>query len=395
MKIAIAQLDFTVGDFDHNKIKILNVYDEAVRNGAELIVYPELAITGYPPKDLLLKHGFVKESRTKFNEIVPHIQKAAAIIGFVEENKKSGKLFFNSAAFIRYGSILKIARKILIPSYDVFDEDRYFEPGKKSLVLAYLKNRIGISICEDIWNDKDYPRISRYRRDPINEQTRQGAHILINISSSPYYLGKQSLRFDMLSAIARKHKSTVIYCNLVGANDELIFDGCSYVIDEKGNLIARGKSFQEDIVYADVSKKTGMIRDPLTEDAEALYHALIIGVKDYIHKCGFKDVVIGLSGGIDSAIVACIAAEALGPSHVMGVAMPSRYSSEASITDAQMLAKNLSIEFMVIDIDSIYQCYLNTLNKLFKDLPQDTTEQNIQARIRGNILMAISNKYNR
>ncbi len=395
MKLALAQLNFTVGNFIINKEKILNAYERAAREKSDLVIFPELSITGYPPKDLLLKKSFLKQTQDALEEIVSNIGSTAAIIGYVEENPSQGKPFYNSIAFIRNGKILKKIRKILIPSYDVFDEDRYFEPGTEAVVIDYGDKKLGISICEDIWNDKDYWKVRRYSRDPIEEQIMKGAKVIINCSASPYVLGKQKLRYDMLSSIAKKYKVPSVFCNLVGATDELIFDGCSQVISEKGEIIARGKSFEEDIIYVDLDEKKGTVANEIQDEAESIYKALVLGTRDYITKCGFKKVVIGLSGGIDSSVVACIAVEAISADNVLGISMPSRFSSQASIKDAMELAKNLSIPFIIIDIDKIYESYLSTLKESFAGLPEDVAEQNIQARIRGNILMAFSNKFNR
>lgn len=395
MKLALAQLNFTVGNFIINKEKILNAYERAAREKSDLVIFPELSITGYPPKDLLLKKSFLKQTQDALEEVMSNISSTAAVIGYVEENPSQGKPFYNSIAFIRNGKILKKIRKILIPSYDVFDEDRYFEPGTEAVVIDYGDKKLGISICEDIWNDKDYWKARRYSRDPIEEQIMKGAKVIINCSASPYVLGKQKLRYDMLSSIAKKYKVPAVFCNLVGATDELIFDGCSQVISEKGEIIARGKSFEEDIIYVDLDEKKGTVADEIQDEAESIYKALVLGTRDYITKCGFKKVVIGLSGGIDSSVVACIAVEAISADNVLGISMPSRFSSQASIKDAMELAKNLSIPFIIIDIEKIYESYLSTLKESFAGLPEDVAEQNIQARIRGNILMAFSNKFNR
>lgn len=396
MKVAIAQINTSVGNFGKNKQKIQDFYSISCKKNVDIVIFPELTITGYPPKDLLLNNSFIDESEKIFNEIVPTINYPSAVIGFVQKNKKTGKPFHNAAAFIIGRKTKQIAHKILIPSYDVFDEDRYFEPGKTISLFDFLNYKIAISICEDIWGDKDYLRTYKYPRNPAEEQIKKGAQILINISASPYGINKQEVRYKILSDIAKKHKVFIIYCNLVGATDELIFDGYSMAINTDGKLIAKCKAFEEDIAIFNLDN--GLVikfNEKEIDDMENLYKALILGIREYMSKCGFKSAVIGLSGGIDSALVACLAAAAIGPENVYCVSMPSRFTSKESIKDAQTLAQNLSTNFSIINIDNIFQSYLNTISNHIPFTPEDITTQNIQARIRGNVLMAFSNKFNR
>lgn len=396
MKIAIAQIKTSIGNFDKNKQKILDFYNISSKNKADIIIFPELTITGYPPKDLLLNNSFIDESEKIFNEIVSTINYPSAVIGFVQKNKKTGKPFHNAAAFIIKRKVKQIAHKILIPSYDVFDEDRYFEPGKKISLFKFLNYKIAISICEDIWSDKDYWRAYKYPRNPVEEQIKKGAQILINISASPYSINKQEVRYRILSDIAKKYKVFIIYCNLIGATDELIFDGFSMAINPDGKLIAKCKAFEEDMVIFNLDNKLiTEVNEKEINEIENLYNALILGIREYMSKCGFNSIVIGLSGGIDSAVVACLAAAAIGPENVYCISMPSRYTSSESIKDAHTLANNLSINFSIINIDNIFQSYLGTISHYIPYASEDISTQNIQARIRGNILMAISNKYNR
>jgi NAD+ synthetase len=404
MKIAIAQINTTIGDFDGNFNKIRSAYLKAVENGSDLLLTPEMAITGYPPRDLLLRKDFVEKNRSVLEELAKITGNTGLIVGYVDFNyKKPGRNLTNSVALLKNGKIIEIRHKTLLPTYDVFDEDRYFEPAEKNTPVEFNGIQLGLTICEDIWNDEDFWRDRRYRRNPPAELFDAGAEILINISASPWHLGKDKTRRQMLSSLARKYKKPVIYCNLVGGNDELVFDGGSMFFDTNGKLVAKANIFEEDFVIVDTDtlySRATHSEPSISEidtseccDEEMIYRALVMGTRDYLHKCGFKSAVIGLSGGIDSSLVACIAADALGRENVLGVSMPSQYSSRGSLEDARKLAENLGIKYEVIPIQPPFESFKNQLSQIFRGLPEDITEENIQARIRGVILMAISNKF--
>ncbi len=395
MKLALAQINTTVGDLRGNAAKLLDFYGRAVKAGATLVLAPEMAITGYPPRDLLAKRRFVDDNLRALDELAAKIGDAALVVGYVDINpQRPGKEYFNAAALIRNGKILARRFKTLLPTYDVFDEDRYFQPADANAAVKMDKHKLALTICEDIWNGPGYWAVRLYRRDPIEELMRKetGVEILLNISASPYNLGKEKTRFDMLRAAAIRHKVPLAYCNLVGGNDELVFDGNSMVFNASGNLLAEAKAFQEDLLIVDTDNTASLPFKPL-DPIEALHEALVLGLRDYTRKCGFKSVVLGLSGGIDSAVTACLAVAALGKENVMGVSMPSQFSSKGSIDDARDLAKNLGIRWEVIPIQDAFQVYKGAFKEVFKGLPEDTTEENIQARIRGTILMALSNKF--
>lgn len=395
MKIALGQINTTVGALHQNAEKILAYTERAKSGGANLVLFPELAITGYPPKDLLEKSGFVQENVRVLSSIAEKIEGIAVVVGFVEPNPEpQGKPFFNSAAVIRNRKIISIHRKSLLPTYDVFDEGRYFEPAKQRQLLILDEHKIGVTICEDVWNDKDFAPSPIYSLDPVQMAVETGAEFIINISSSPYHLEKWDERRELLRGEAMKYRKHVVYVNLVGGNDELIFDGRSVIFSPEGELIARARDFEEDLLIADIHSQKKNIRPSSTNQIENAIKALVLGIRDYVQKCGFSKVLLGLSGGIDSAITAALAVQALGPENVLGVMMPSQYSSEHSVTDARQLADNLGIRCELIPIHRIFDVYKEELRPIFKDLPEDTTEENLQARIRGNLLMALSNKYN-
>jgi NAD+ synthase (glutamine-hydrolysing) len=372
MKIALAQLNPTVGDFEGNSKRILEVAAAAKSRGAELAVFSELCICGYPPQDLIERPSFVERNQQELVRLAKAIP-LPSLVGFVgDAMDKTGKPVANSAALIADGRILFEQRKMLLPTYDVFDESRYFQPASSQLIFPFSSEQLGITICEDCWNDERFWPYRLYDRDPVAEIVGKGSSLLLNLSSSPYTIDKRSLRHDMLQTIAREHRVPVVYVNQVGGNDSLIFDGSSVAFMPDGRVAARAKSFEEH---------------------EAAFGALVIGTRDYVRKCGFRKVVIGLSGGIDSALVAAIAVEALGAQNVTGVAMPGPYSSEGSCRDARQLAGNLGIEFFTLPITEAFNIYRHTLAGTFAGLPEDVTEENIQARIRGNFLMALSNKF--
>ncbi|MGD0650323.1 MAG: NAD+ synthase [Verrucomicrobiia bacterium] len=394
MKVALAQINTTVGDLRGNCAKILEFYRRAAEAGATLVVTPEMAITGYPPRDLLAKRRFVADNLRALEELAGQIGETALLAGYVELNPlRPGKEYFNAAALIRDGKIVAKRFKALLPTYDVFDEDRYFQPAESNEPVPLDGRRIGLTICEDIWT-QDYLPTRLYQRNPVEDLLRGegGAQTIFNISASPYHLGKENIRFHMLQAEAKKYRVPLVYCNLVGGNDELIFDGNSMVFDASGNLLAQAAIFREDLLVVDLDAPRSTLHAPLAPIA-ALHDALVLGLRDYTVKCGFKSVVLGLSGGIDSAVTACLAVAALGSENVMGVSMPSQFSSKGSIDDARELAKNLGIRWEVIPIQDVFHVYRAACKEVFKGLPEDTTEENIQARIRGTILMALSNKF--
>lgn len=393
MKIAVAQINTTVGDFEGNLNEISEYIAKAAGAGADLVVFPEMAVTSYPPRDLLEMRGFVEQNIVTLNKIVACCRGMDAIIGFVSKNDdKEGKPLFNSAAFVVDKKVAFIQHKALLPSYDVFDETRYFEGGSRHKVFSYKGLKIGLTICEDIWNLAGTDKRRLYHYDPVALLVKEGAELIINISASPFYVGKPRVRESLLGKTAVKYKMPIVYVNAVGGNDELVFDGRSLVINGKGRVVHEGKLFKEDFFIVDTAKLLPFANVQKRDDVEDLYDALVLGLGDYMKKCGFKKAVIGLSGGIDSCVVAALAADAIGCENVLGVAMPSQYSSGESVDDAALLAKNLGIKFQKIPIGDVYNEYLKTL-----ELPKDAssislTHENIQARIRGNILMAISNK---
>ena len=421
IRIGMAQINSTVGNLSGNTKKIIRLINEARLLGVDLLTFPELAITGYPPEDLLLKPQFIKQNRESLNEIVGHTSDMAVILGFVDSDGG----IYNAAAMIYNNNLVGVYHKVYLPNYGVFDENRYFQAGTKYPIFIIYGVGIGITICEDMW----------YETGPSTVQAYAGARLLVNISSSPYHAGKGRYRERMLATRAADNVAIVAHNNLVGGQDELIFDGNSLIINEKGELIARGKQFQEDLIVADLDMESvfrSQLHDPRRrkeaswvkkeleraikievvneypmvakpplpprqverlDELTEVYQALVLGTRDYVHKNGFKKVVIGLSGGIDSSLVAAIAADALGSENVVGVSMPSRYSSPGSKSDAEALARNLGIELRVISIEKAFGSYLETLTEPFKDTQPDVTEENIQARIRGNILFALSNKF--
>ena len=393
MKIAIAQINTTVGDFRGNSDKIINSWLQADELGAEIVVFPELALCGYPPRDLLLKKNFLIENELQMERLTKKGGKAVAVVGFASQNKNgSGRPAHNSAAVIKSSKIIAIRHKSLLPTYDVFDEDRYFEPANNIEPVEVLNKKIGITICEDIWNDDVFIHDRKYDRKPADELAAAGADLLLNLSASPWSLGKEHSRHVLLSQLTAKHCLPIVYCNLVGGNDELVFDGGSQYYNKHGVLGANAAMFSEDLLIVDTETIEPKSNNTDQDNAK-IFHALSLGVKDYLHKCGFKSAVIGLSGGIDSAVTAAIAVEALGPNNVRGVAMPSQYSSQGSLEDAERLAKALKIQYDVVPIEPIFEQLKAQLETIFKQKKEDTTEENMQARIRGNILMSMSNKF--
>jgi NAD+ synthase (glutamine-hydrolysing) len=395
MKIALAQINTRVGDLENNTDKIIESIHTARRANADLVVFPELTIPGYPPEDLVEKRVFVEKNLAKLDAICSHTEGIGVICGFASPNQSSqGHSVFNAAALIENKKIIGIQHKSLLPNYDVFDEMRHFEPAKEKKIFSFRGKRLGISICEDSWNDKDFWNHQIYPSDPMEELAQQGAEILINISASPFNLQKSYLRLEIFKNITSKYHLPCVFVNLVGGNDSLIFDGCSFALDGSGRVVAQTQGFDEDFVLADLTSGTGNIRAWPVMDEEQIFKALVMGVRDYMRKCGFQKALIGLSGGIDSAFVAAVTTAALGNKNVIGVSMPSRYSSAHSQDDAKTLAENLGVEYRVIPIEPLFITFLETMKPEFGDLPPDIAEENIQARIRGNILMGLSNKFN-
>jgi NAD+ synthase (glutamine-hydrolysing) len=394
MKIALLQINPTVGDLAGNARLIAEAVRQAARGGADLAVTPELALVGYLPRDLLLNEGFVRRSWEVLAELAHEVKDSAPVlVGVPEPNPSNeGRPLFNTAVLLSGGRTDQRFRKALLPTYDVFDEDRYFEPYRGPQILELGGRRLGVSVCEDVWNDRDYWKRRRYHHDPIEELLRAGAQAIVNLSASPFSVGKHTRREAMLSSMARKHQVPVVYVNQFGGNDDLVFDGRSCAFNASGAPTARGRSFEADVVICDIDQ-TSPIAPPSDVAAESeVWHALVLGTRDYARKCGFTNVVLGLSGGIDSALTAAIAADAIGPARVLGVLMPSPYSSRGSLDDAHALAQNLGIETLTLPIEPAMRAMDDTLHEAFLGTARDVTEENIQARIRGNLLMALSNK---
>lgn len=393
MKIALAQFNPTVGDFEGNSARILSLAEQARQRGADLAVFTELALCGYFPQDLLERPSFIERNQEELKKLASKLP-LPSVVGYVGTARNgTGKSIANTAALICSGRVVFEQSKMLLPTYDVFDESRYFHPADKQFTYGLGNEQIGITICEDVWNDRNFWVNPRYDRDPVTELIQQGTTVFLNISASPYTLDKRALRLDMLRVIAQTHKRPVIYVNQVGGNDSLIFDGASMAITAEGQVAAQASAFEEDLVLFDTVTGTGEIHGQPQQEIEYAYRALVLGVRDYVQKCGFKKVLVGLSGGIDSAVVAALAVDSLGAENVLGVSMPGPYSSEGSKTDARTLATNLGIQFLSLPIGGVFETYGKALQPAFGDGPPDVTEENIQARIRGNYLMALSNKF--
>lgn len=396
VKIALAQINPTVGDFDGNAQKILDFTQRAAQGGANLVLFPELAVCGYPPADLLEKPAFVERAGQVLEEIAAKTadNNVAIICGYVTPaHHGTGKHVMNSAALLHNGRIEFVQSKMLLPFYDVFDEQRYFAPAHRQRLIALGGDKVVLTICEDAWNDKSFWENRLYNIDPIEELMRGGGSLVLNISASPYWHGKRDTRREMLAAIARHHCVPVLMVNQVGGNDSLVFDGSSLALGRNGEVIAQARSFEEDLIFVDTRALTGDIHPETDDESEATYRALVLGTRDYVQKCGFSKVLVGLSGGIDSALVAAVAVEALGPENVLALGMPSPYSSQGSIDDSRQLAENLGIRFEVLPINALFEEYNRILAPLFVGLKPDITEENIQSRIRGALLMAASNKF--
>ena len=393
MKIALAQINTTVGDITGNRERVFGAMEKAKALGAAIVALPELCLTGYPPRDLLGLHGFVESNQKALQEIASRSDEMGVVVGFVDRNLNTeGRDFHNAAAFLAEGKIQAVTHKTLLPTYDVFDEPRYFQSSDRVQLIRFRGLSLGISICEDAWNSEDFWPKPLYATDPIRNQVEQGAGLLINISASPFEIEKPKFRFQMLRDHVRRHHVPLVYVNLVGGNDDLLFDGSSLALGRSGNLIAQAKSFSEDLLLIDSDSEENREYQE-GETLQNLFQALVMGTQDYARKCGFKSAVLGVSGGIDSSIVACIACAALGPENVLGVSMPSMYSAPESFNDAQMLAINLGMNFETIPIRPVFDAFEASLNGVFAGRRQDETEENLQARIRGTILMALSNKF--
>ena len=391
MKIGFAQLNPTVGDLSGNFELIARTYDGLVEKGAELVLTPELAITGYPPQDLIFKSRFVPENLQVVEKLHARVGNVPLLVGFVDRNEGRGKPFHNAAALLEKGKPLRKAHKSLLPTYDVFDEDRYFEPATHVHAFEVAGKKIGITICEDIWTEHYLPH-PLYDVEPVRGLIDQGAEIILNLSASPFTLHKPAIRYEMVASLARAYQRPICYCNAVGGNDQLIFDGHSIAVNAAGNLIAQLDKFREQAVVIDTDSQAVIEFNEGTAP-EVIFDALSLGVRDYFRKCGFRSAVLGLSGGIDSAVTAAIAADALGPKNITGVAMPSPYSSRGSVDDAAALARNLGIKYLEMSITEPFQVFKAQFKEIFKGLPEDTTEENIQPRLRAMTLMALSNKF--
>lgn len=393
MKIAIAQINPVIGDFEYNLGRIQAMIAAARQDRCDLIVLPEMAISGYPPRDLLEKEDFVNANLIALQRLIRDESGIGVICGFVDKNPDpGGKPLFNSAILFEDGQILHRAHKRLLPSYDIFDESRYFEPGKLHQTVAYKGYQLGLSICEDAWNDKDTFKKQSYPVDPMTLMAEAGADLIVNIAASPFYMGKRDFRWKMLRAIAVKHRLSVIFANQVGGNDSVLFDGLSAAFDPQGEMRARASDFKEDMVIYETTENRGQIHDIQESDVASVLEAVIMGTRDYVSKCGFSSAVVGLSGGIDSALTAYIAVRALGPENVHTAFMPSAYTSQENYTDTEQLAQNLGITREVIPIDAMYADFVRYLSPDFNSESPGVTEQNIQARIRGTILMGLSNR---
>jgi NAD+ synthase (glutamine-hydrolysing) len=394
VKIALGQINPTVGDFSGNAGKIVEYSQRARAAGAGLILFPELSICGYPPRDLVERPSFVRHNRESAERIAAATTGIAVIAGLVTPaDSDTGKTVMNSAALMQDGNIAFVQSKMLLPTYDVFDEMRNFAPARKQELFPFCGNRMALTICEDAWNDKQFWRRRLYTVDPVESLIQSGGNFVLNISASPFWIGKREFRRDMLASIARQHKVPVALVNQIGGNDSLVFDGSSLVLNREGQVIAQGKSFQEDLIYFDSKDLTGDMHEQIAGDEASAYSALVLGTRDYMHKCGFQKALIALSGGIDSALTAAIAADAVGPENVIGVGMPGPYSSQGSIDDARALAKHLGIRFELLSINLAYDAYRKTLEPVFAGTKEDVTEENLQSRARGMMLMALSNKF--
>ena len=394
MKIALGQINPTVGDFTGNSKKIVEYAQRARESGAGLILFPEMSVCGYPARDWVEKPSFVERSRKAVESIAQQTRGVAVICGFpTRAEVETGKSVMNSAGLLRNGKIEFVQSKMLLPTYDVFDEMRNFAPAREQALLPFCGRQMALTICEDAWNDKQFWNRRLYGVDPVEELVRRGANFVLNISASPFWVGKRELRLKMLQAIAKHYKTPVVMVNQIGGNDQLIFDGSSLVLAPDGSVVAQARSFEEDLIFFEPDTMKGDVHEQIEGLEASVYAALVLGTRDYVRKCGFQNVIVGLSGGIDSALTAAIAVDALGAENVLGVGMPSPYSSRGSIDDSRELAANLGIRFELLRITNIFEAYRQALKPAFTGYEEDVTEENLQARIRGTMLMAFSNKF--
>src|SRR5712671_3814 len=391
MKIGFAQINPTVGDLRGNCELIARAYERLAAAGAELVLTPELAITGYPPQDLVLKSRFVPENLELLERLHARVGDAALLVGFVDRNEGRGKPFRNAAALLERGKPIHKTYKSLLPTYDVFDEERSFQAAERDEPFIVHGKNLGVTICGDIWTDHYMPR-PRYDCEPVLSLVEQGAEIIVNLSSSPFSLHKPAIRYEMVAGLARAHQRPISYCNLIGGSDQLLFDGNSFAVNSAGNVIAQLAAFREDERVVDTDSSSA-IEFHEGKIPEQIFAALSLGLRDYCRKCNFHSVVVGLSGGIDSAVAAVIAADALGAENVTGVSMPSPFSSRGSIDDARSLAKNLGIRFLEVPITDAFKVFKSQFKEIFKGLPENETEENMQPRLRAMTLMALSNKF--
>jgi NAD+ synthase (glutamine-hydrolysing) len=395
MRIALAQSNPTVGDLGGNVDRMAAAARDAAGRGAELVVFPELSVTGYPPRDLVEKPSFVERSERELERLAQETAglDLSVVCGYVSRTEsQTGKRVFNRAAVLEHGQVVFRQAKMLLPNYDVFDEARYFRPGEREFLCTVRNKQVALTICEDAWNDRQFWKQRLYQRDPVEELFSAGGEILICINASPYNMGKREIRRGIYRASARRYKRPVVYVNQVGGNDQLVFDGSSFAMNGQGEVIASARSFEEDLVMVDTDAGTGDRHEDFTDECEAVYQALVLGTRDYMRKCGFSKVLIGLSGGIDSSLTVAIAVEAVGKENVTGVAMPGPYSSDHSLSDAKEMAANLGIRFEMVSISGVYNRFLQELTPIFYDTSTGVTEENLQSRLRGVTLMALSNK---